>query len=164
MLAVGLSLLWLLGTMMRPRDAVMGKLPDKQGFHSLADFPDAKTIPGLLLYRFNANIVFFNADYFCERVRRAIARADPPVRWIVIDMSSVNTLDVTGIQRMMELRRELADQGITLALAHAKRMLAKTFGRRWVDTRLADPGAVRFFPSLRTAVRAYEEAVSEASP
>ena len=44
-LAVGLSLLWLLGTMMRPRDAVMGKLPDKQGFHSLADFPDAKTIP-----------------------------------------------------------------------------------------------------------------------
>ena len=71
-LAVVLSLFWLLATAMRPGDAVLGQLPGLKGYHSTQDYPDAETLPGLLLFRFNANIVFFNADYFCDRVRVAI--------------------------------------------------------------------------------------------
>ena len=159
-LAVALSLFWLLATAMRPRDAVLGKLPDKQGFHSLADFPEAATVPGLLLYRFNANIVFFNADYFCARIRRVVARARQPVQWLVIDMSPVNAIDVTAVQRMMELQHELAAQGIVLALAHARRHLTGSFGRGWIDARRSSETAPRLFPSLRAAVKAYEQEVA----
>src|SRR3954452_7011751 len=57
-LAVVLSLFWLLATAMRPKDAVLGRLPGLEGFHSIADYPQAETIPGLLLYRFSANLLF----------------------------------------------------------------------------------------------------------
>ena len=74
-LAVVLSLFWLLAIAMRPQDAMLGQLPGLHGFHSVADYPEAETSPGLLLYRFSGNLVFFNIDYFCERVRAAIRGA-----------------------------------------------------------------------------------------
>jgi high affinity sulfate transporter 1 len=64
MLAVALSLAWLLMVASRPQDAVLGRVPGLRGFHSVADYPEATTVPGLLLYRFEANLVFFNIDYF----------------------------------------------------------------------------------------------------
>ena len=53
---------------MHPKDTVLGRLPGLQGYKSLTDRPQAETVPGLLLYRFSGNLVFFNIDYFCERV------------------------------------------------------------------------------------------------
>ena len=64
-LAVVLSLFWLLATEMRPKEpcwACRGS-----SYHSVADCPEAEIVPGLLVYRFSANLVFFNIDYFCER-------------------------------------------------------------------------------------------------
>ena len=113
-LAVVLSLVWLLAIAMRPNDAVLGRVPGLKGFHSVADYPQAETVPGLLLYRFNANLVFFNIDYFCERVRAAIRRAATPVAWVIVDLSPVNFVDATAVQRFDELREELAAQGVTL--------------------------------------------------
>ncbi len=73
LLAVTLSLIWLLSVASRPNDAVLGRVPGQKGFHNVADYPEAKTIPGLLLYRFESNVVFFNADYLKTRMRAAIA-------------------------------------------------------------------------------------------
>ena len=78
--AVALSLLWLLARASRPHDAVLGRVPGMKGFHELEDYPEATTVPGLVIYRFDSDLVFFNADYFKERVRAVIAastRATP---------------------------------------------------------------------------------------
>lgn len=77
-LAVVLSLFWLLAIALRPSDAVLGRVPGLKGLHSVSDYPQAKTISGLLLYRFNANIVFYNVDYFCERLQSAIRTVAEP--------------------------------------------------------------------------------------
>ena len=63
-LAVALSLLWLLSVGSRPHDAILGRAPGIRGFHDINDYPEAATIPGLLIYRFDANLVFFNCDHF----------------------------------------------------------------------------------------------------
>ena len=120
MLAVALSLAWLLMVASRPQDAVLGRVPGLPGFHSVADYPQASTVPGLLLYRFEANLVFFNVDYFGERLRAAIAAARTPVEWVVVDASPINWIDATALQRLDELRSELAARGITLGIARAK--------------------------------------------
>ena len=91
-----------------------------QGYQSIADHPEAETVPGLLLYRFSGNLVFFNIDYFCERVRAAIRRAATPVVWVIVDLSPVSFVDATAVQRFDELREELTAQGVTLALARVK--------------------------------------------
>ena len=158
-LAVVLSLVWLLATAMRPKDAVLGRLPGLEGYHSIADFPQAKTVPGLLLYRFNANLVFFNIDYFCQRVRTAIRCAATPVAWVIVDLSPVSFVDATALQRFDELREELAAQGVTLGIARAKRQLGSAFEARWLEQRRA-AAVTLTFPTLRSAVQRFEEASS----
>jgi MFS superfamily sulfate permease-like transporter len=116
LLAVALSLIWLLYVGSRPNDAVLGRVAGQKGFHNVADYPEARTIPGLLLYRFDSNVVFYNADYFKTRVRAAIAAQRTPVEWVVVDASSVDVIDVTGLRKIDELRQELATAGCRFAL------------------------------------------------
>jgi sulfate permease, SulP family len=155
LLAVGLSLAWLLVVVSRPQDAVLGRVRDVRGFHSVADYPEATTVPGLLLFRFEANLVFFNIDYFGERLRAAIARSRAPVEWVVVDASPVNWIDATALQRLEELRGELAAEGITLAFARVKQSLSRAFNPRWIAQRRSAMG-FRSFPTLKTAIRAFE--------
>ena len=153
-LAIGLSLLWMLAMAVRPRDAVLGRIAGLEGFHSKADYPSAATVPGLLLYRFNANIVFYNIDYFRERVLRLVRRGQHRPRWVVVDMGPVSVIDATALARFDALREELAQDGITLAVAAARRQLAEAFAPRFVAARRAAP-PTRSFPTLQSAVQAF---------
>jgi MFS superfamily sulfate permease-like transporter len=89
LVAIVLSLLLLLILTSRPTDAVLGAVPGMKGYHDLRDYPKATTIPGLLLYRFNADLVFFNVDYFKSRLLAAVAASEAPVEWVVIDASPI---------------------------------------------------------------------------
>ena len=160
LLAVALSLFWLLTVVSRPHDGVLGRVKGIKGFHNVADFPDATTIPGLILYRFEANLVFFNADYFRDRLRATIAAAKTPVEWVVVDASSINVVDITALQKIDELREELAAQGIVLAVARAKRNLMKFFNHDW-GTKRREFHARYHFDTIKSAVRAFNNRVEE---
>jgi len=161
-LAVGLSLLWLLSISSRPRDEVLGRAPGMEGFHDVTDYPNAREVPGLLLYRFDANLVFFNCDRFKERVHQKIRESTTPVEWVVIDTSSINAIDYTALQKLIELQQELAARGIGLAFAGAKGGLERFFRPAWTETLRRESG-VRTFPSLDLAVRAFEQRAAPAS-
>jgi sulfate permease, SulP family len=154
MLAVALSLAWLLMVASRPQDAVLGRVPGLPGFHSVADYPKATTVPGLLLYRFEANLVFFNIDYFGERLCAAIQASKTPIEWVIVDASPINWIDATAVQRLDELRSELAAWEITFGIARAKLSLGRAFDSSWVSRRLAATG-LRRFPTLKAAVNAF---------
>ena len=155
LLAIALSLAWLLVVVSRPRDAVLGRVPGLPGFHSVADYPKATTVPGLLIYRFEANLVFFNVDYFGERLRAAIQACRTPVEWVIVDAGPINWIDATALQRLDELRSELARREIMLGVARAKLSLGRAFDPNWVSRRLAAMESYRF-PTLKAAVRAFE--------
>jgi MFS superfamily sulfate permease-like transporter len=154
LLAVALSLIWLLYVGSRPNDAVLGRVAGRKGFHSVTDYPDAKTLPGLLLYRFDANIVFYNADHFKARVKAAIAAQRTPVEWIVIDASPVNVVDVTGLRKLDELRAELAQEGVSLYFARVKRHLESFFNADYAKERRKAAKKYRF-QTLKPAVNAF---------
>jgi MFS superfamily sulfate permease-like transporter len=155
MLAIALSLAWLLMVASRPKDAVLGRVRDLRGFHSVADYPNARTVPGLLIYRFEANLVFFNIDYFGERLRAAIRASTTPVEWVIVDASPINWIDATALQRLDELRSELAARDITFGVARARLSLNRAFNPSWVAQHR--PGAgVRPFPTLKAAMHAFE--------
>jgi MFS superfamily sulfate permease-like transporter len=157
-LAVALSLLWLLTVAMRPTDAVLGRVPGLSGHHSLSGRPDARTVPGLMLWRFEANVVFFNADHFADRLKAAMRAQPQPVRWVVVDFSTVNVIDATAVERIDELRAELAAQGVTLGAARIRRSIGRSFREAWLRERA---GAARgmVFTTLNGAIRAYEKAM-----
>ena len=87
-----------------------------KGFHDVTHHPDAGTTPGLLLYRYGAGIVFYNASYLKKRILE-LAAAQGDVKWVVIDGSTVTTIDSTGADAVEALDRDLARQGIRLGLA-----------------------------------------------
>lgn len=162
LLAVALALIWLLYVGSRPHDEILGRMAGVKGFHNIEDYPEATTIPGLLFYRFDSDLVFYNADYFKQRVHAAIAAAKTPIEWVVVDASPINVIDVTAIQKIDELREELEAQGIVLAHARAKRNLARFFTRAWAKNRLElelGPG----FPTIKAAVRAFQSRPKPAS-
>lgn len=153
LMAVALALLLLLNRSARPPDAVLGRVTGMKGFHDLAHHPDASPTPGLLLYRFGAAIVFFNAAYFKRRVLE-LAAAQPGLKWLVIDGSTVNTIDSTGADTVQMLAGELARQGIRLGLAGFR---SETRGMLERAGALAAIGTDSIYPTLKAAMNAYLE-------
>ncbi len=145
-LAVLLSLCWLIMVISRPPGAVLGHVPGVRGFHSIADYPQARTVPGLLIFRFEADLLFFNIDYFRERLEAAIRAADGPVEWVIVDAAPINWIDGTAIQHLQELRQQLAlrdiqsglGQGAPLAGSGLQRALAGRPAPRRRQSQLLD--------------------------
>lgn len=152
--AVGLSVAELLTRVARPHDAVEGLVPGLAGMHDIDDYPRARTIPGLLVYRYDSPLFFANAENFRHRALAAVQEQAVPVRWFVLNTEANVEVDITALDAVDELRRELGHRGIVFALARVKQELLddlKAYG-------LADSvGAHLIFPTLPTAVAAYRE-------
>jgi high affinity sulfate transporter 1 len=150
--AVGLSVAELLTRVARPHDAVEGLVPGMAGMHDVDDYPQARTIPGLLVYRYDSPLFFANAEDFRHRALAAVDDQTGPVRWFVLNTEANVEVDITALDAVDELRRELTRRGIVFALARVKQDLLddlEAYG-------LADSvGKDRIFPTLPTAVAAY---------
>ena len=109
-LAIGLAMLVLLIRSSRPGEAVLGRVEGLQGFHDVAQHEGASVVPGLVLYRFSASVIFYNAPYFKRRVL-AIAHANPSARMLIVDGAPILHLDSTGADTIVELKDELAALG-----------------------------------------------------
>jgi MFS superfamily sulfate permease-like transporter len=152
LIAVGLAVLAGLGLVSHPHDAVLGLVEGSDDVYASERHPDARPIPGLLIYRFNAGLVFFNADHFKDRVRALVAAADAPPRWVLFDAESSNLLDVTAAEALDALRADLADQGIVLAIARAEGLFRVMLERTGVAARI---GAEHLFPSVHAGAQAF---------
>ncbi|HKC94748.1 MAG TPA: SulP family inorganic anion transporter, partial [Nitrospira sp.] len=120
LMAVVAALLLLIKRTSRPPDAILGRVPGMKGWHAQAYHEDAVTHPGLLVYRFGSSIVFFNAGYFKHRVMELVG-AHPDVRWLIVDGSTINLVDVTGAEMLESLTKELAARSIRFGLANTRR-------------------------------------------
>ncbi|MFF8428923.1 SulP family inorganic anion transporter [Streptomyces sp. NPDC016566] len=138
----------------RPHDAVEGLVPGLAGMHDIDDYPQARTISGLLVYRYDSPLFFANAEDFRCRALAAVDRQTVPVRWFVLNTEANVEVDITALDAVDELRRELVHRGVVFALARVKQDLLgdlKAYG-------LADTvGTDLIFPTLPTAVAAYRE-------
>lgn len=150
--AIGLAMLVLLYRTARPSDGVLGRVPGGQGFVDLSDHHDARAVPGLLLYRFNSSLIFFNAPYFKRRVAAAAA-GNRGVSWLIVDGAPLVHLDSTGADTLAALADDLAPLGVRLSLGGTTPEVRKMLERSGTLDRL---GADAVFPSLRAAVAACE--------
>jgi high affinity sulfate transporter 1 len=147
--AVVLALLRFIKLMSRPRVELLGEIEGLPGLHSLERHEGAQGVPGVLLFRFNAPITFFNAPYFKRELIRAVDDAGPNLRHVVIDLLPVASIDATGLLTVTELVPVLGARGIGLNAAGRA-----TEWANWARTRgFATPSRIRIFPTLRQAVR-----------
>ncbi len=152
--AVGLSVAELLVRVARPHDAVQGVVPGVAGMHDIDDYPQAHTIPGLLVYRYDSPLFFANAEDFRRRALAAVDEQEDAVRWFVLNTEANVEVDITALDAVDALRLELTRRGIVFALARVKQDLMDDLDAYGLTKSV---GADLVFPTLPTAVAAYRE-------
>ena len=154
-IAIGLALLDFIRRAWRPYDAVLGRVDDVKGYHDVTRYPDAKRIPGLVLFRWDAPLFFANAEVFADRLRSAIASSPASVRWVVVAAEPITDLDTTAADVLRDLDAELAAEGVDLRFAEMKDPVKDRLKRYALYERFGDD---HFFPTVGAAVSAYLDA------
>jgi SulP family sulfate permease len=152
LLAVALSLGDLLRRVARPHDGILGYVRGMAGMHDVDDFPTAEQIPGLVVYRYDSPLFFANADDFHHRAVAAVDEAAAPVEWLLINAEANVEVDLTSLDALDRLRRDLDARGVVLALARVKQDLLDDLKAAGLVDAI---GTDRMYPTLPTAVAAY---------
>ncbi|MCC6527686.1 MAG: SulP family inorganic anion transporter [Polyangiaceae bacterium] len=152
--AVGVSLLDFVRRAWWPHDAVLGRAEGVKGYHDVTRYPDARQVPGLLLYRWDAPLFFANADTFRARILDNVDDARERVRWVVVAAEPITDVDTTAAEMIQELDTELAARGVELAFAELKDPVKDRLQRYGLKATI---GHDFFFPTVGVAVKTYLE-------
>lgn len=148
------SLIAVLVQISRPRDAVLRRLISDGKFHDCLEDDEAEAVPGVIVYRLYAPLIFANARFVVGRIRALVESAGPELEWLVVDAQAITDMDVTAAQRFAELHRELAELGVEIKIADAPR----PFREELTKVALSDAlGSQQFFVSVKKAVEAFEQ-------
>ncbi|MFF3620391.1 SulP family inorganic anion transporter [Streptomyces sp. NPDC002467] len=149
--AVSLSVLDVFRRVWWPYNTVLGRVRGLEGYHDLRSYPQAGRLPGLVIYRFDAPLVFANAKTFRDEVRR-LAAADPRPSWIVIAAEPMTDVDTTAADVLEELDEALNADDVHLVFAELKDPVRRKI-ERYELTRTINPD--HFFPTVEAAVAAF---------
>lgn len=136
----------------RPHSAILGRADGISGYHDVSRYPQARLIPGLVLFRWDAPLFFANAELFQARVIGAVENSPTPVHWVVVTAEPVTSVDVTAADVLSELEKTLREAGIKLSFAELKDPVKDKLKRFGLFTQF---GEQSFYPTIGAAVRAY---------
>ncbi len=151
-LAIVIAVIEFLWDGWRPHSAVLGRVDQVKSYHDITRYPQARRIPGLVLFRWDAPLFFANAEFFHDRVLAAVAASPAPVRRLVVAAEPVTSVDVTAADMIAELDDALRAAGVELCFAEMKDPVKDKLKRFGLFTRL---GEERFFPTIGEAVSVY---------
>jgi MFS superfamily sulfate permease-like transporter len=151
-LAIVLAVIEFLWDGWRPHSAVLGRVDGVRGYHDITRYPDARLVPGLVLFRWDAPLFFANAEFFQERAVAAVASSPAPVRRLVVAAEPVTSIDVTSADALVELDDTLKRAGIELCFAELKDPVKDKLRRFELFERF---GEARFFATVGSAVDEY---------
>jgi high affinity sulfate transporter 1 len=155
LIAILIALGEFVGDAWRPHYAVLGRAEGLKGYHDIEWHPEARLIPGLVLFRWDAPLFFANAEQFKEQVLIEVNKAPTPVNWFVVAAEPLTGVDVSAADMLVELDDELQQSGIQLMFAEMKDPIKNKLKRYRLRARFDDG---HFFPTIGAAVNAYLEA------
>jgi MFS superfamily sulfate permease-like transporter len=158
LVAIALSVADLLVRVARPHDAIQGIVPGLAGMHDVDDYPGAETLPGLVVYRYDAPLCFANAEDFRRRALAAAGGSRGPLRWFVLNVESNVEVDFTALEAVEALREDITGRGAVFALARVKQDLLARLEAFGLAGKI---GTELLFPTLPTAVDAYRQGTKD---
>ena len=153
-LGVALSLLMLIYESSHPSAAVLGQLPGQEAYRDVESRPDAITFPGLLIIRPGGDIFFASASHLHEWFKAALASSHPPAKHVLVDVGSVNFIDTTGCDAVLNTIKELQSQKVTVALARVRDQIREKMRIAGIETAV---GSTNFYERVTDGVRAWQQ-------
>jgi len=151
-IAVGLALLAFIWRAWRPYYTVLGHVDGLQSYHDISRHPEAKQIPGLLLFRWDAPLFFANAQTFREQILLAVAKAPTQIKWVVVAAEPVTDIDTTAADVLIDIDKTLHQAGMDLFFAEMKGPVKDRLKQYGLMAKL---GTDNFFPTIEQAVEHY---------
>lgn len=148
LLAIALSLFRHVRHSYQPHSQIMGHGPDGP-WQPVPATPGTVTEPGLIVYRFSADLFYANDARFADEVRALVHAAQPPVRWFVVEAGAITDLDYSAARTVHDLVEELRSLGVTMVFARVSPYLRSDMDRHRV---LAVIGEHHVFGSLHEAL------------
>jgi sulfate permease, SulP family len=149
--AVGLTIIDAVRRSARPGDAVLGFDPVLGRFADVTTRPDARVVPGVVVYRLDDRLFFANSRYVTRRMREAVRGAPTTAHWLVLDAEGISQIDATGMDALAQLVGELDQDDVTLVVARMRGELERHLGTAGLREQI---GTDRFYPTVRAAVQA----------
>ena len=150
-IAVVLSLFVLLYRVSRPHTATLGRVAE-DAYRDIERYPEAETIAGLVIFRFDAELFFANANVFRDRVRQLLAASEPPATALLIDAEGITDLDTSAADILAELWSELASTGVELLMARVHGPVRDMLHRSGLEESI---GPDRIYATVRAGVEDY---------
>jgi SulP family sulfate permease len=122
-------------------------------YRGVADKETALTEPGLIVYRFDAPLVFANAGFFTERLEELVANAGTGLKCVILDAEAISDFDSTAAEALGNLDTDLERRYVELWIARANEPLRELLHVTGLTKRL---GKDNIYPSVRAAVTAYQ--------
>lgn len=154
MIAVILSVLRLVKLASHPRISVQGELKGSSIYQNLQDNPEAIQIPGVVIFKIESAMLFFNSDYLKNNLLNLIEQQNEKVKCVIINAVSINLIDVTAIDTFEHLIKELKQKGITMKLARANSQFEEMTSKTTSFENLPD---IKNYNSVYDAVQEYLE-------
>jgi high affinity sulfate transporter 1 len=151
-LAIVIAVIEFLWDGWRPYSAVLGRVDGLRGYHDTQRYPDARLVPGLVIFRWDAPLFFANAELFLGRVLEAVAASPTRVRRVIVTAEPITSVDVTSADMLLDLSSKLHESGVELRFAEMKSRVMDKFARFELLPVLGEP---LFYPTLGAAVDAY---------
>jgi high affinity sulfate transporter 1 len=136
-----------------PYQTTLGRVPGVAGYHDVRSYPDAERLPGCVIFRFDAPLIFANSRTFRERVRQLAGSAPTPA-WIIVAAEPITDVDTTAADMLEDLDAALNGRGISLVFAEVKDPVREKIDRYGL-TGTIDPA--HFFPTLDAAIAAFRQ-------
>jgi high affinity sulfate transporter 1 len=150
--AVVVSIFQIFAASWRPHSAVLGKPEGVSGYHDLKRYPDAKLTPGLLMIRWDAPLIFANANLFRNFVRQLVAHTEPKPFWVLVAAEPITDVDTTAADMLVDLDEELNAAGIHLILAELKDPVRDKIERYGLYETL---DRRHFYPTIEVAIEEF---------
>jgi high affinity sulfate transporter 1 len=156
-LGVVLSLIILIYRTTHPQGAVLGQLPGVEAYRDVARHPEAVTFPGLLIWRPGGDLFFANVGHVGEGMKAALSAAHPPVRHVLFDAGSVNLIDTTALDELLNTVKELHHKDITVSFARVRDQVREQMRLSGVETVV---GSQNFYERVTDGLRAWQRTKS----
>jgi SulP family sulfate permease len=153
LIGVGFTLLALLQRASRPNVAELGQVSGEGVYRDIARAPDAETVPGLVILRWDGELFFANASNFREQVMSLIEDSEEP-RGVLLDASAVTSIDVSAADMLAKLFGNLDDRGLSVLVARTKGPLREMVASSELEEMIPPD---RQFRSVRGAVEYYRD-------
>jgi MFS superfamily sulfate permease-like transporter len=154
MIGAIISLVQLLRTASRPHVAFLGRIPGTRRFSDRQRHPDNELIPGVLIFRPESGLAYFNVDNVCESILKHVRAESPPPTLVVLDLSAAPRVDMQSAHALAGMADELTTQGIRVQAVEPRSSVRDRLRSEGVDSKL---GGVNRFTSVADAIEDFQK-------